>query len=236
MAKAVRRIGRVVTLCGVLGACLAWAGDAVRADVLLPNQKAINYCFELTGMDAYPDYVFLAYFSRATGGHTTIDSGQCVSFYKLAIPMLYAMRKSLYATNPVPSDRQGETTYFTTNPNLIRSDIVIHHPGAVDKSNPVDGIVDVFHVASLDDRTLNVVPQNVRYTFADGKTEMVPWTSGDRPAPSRSGAVVTSGGANGGKIRLLLAILIPLGALIVIVGIIVWQERQRAPRPPPRGE
>src|SRR5215469_7652931 len=139
------RFSRAAGLLGILVACLVWTGDPVRADVLLPNQKAISYCFQLTGMDAYPDYVFLAYFSRATGGHTTINSGQCVSFYKLAVPMIFAMRKSDYATMPPPSERQAEQTYFMTNPKLIRSDIAIHNPGNVDKSDPVDGIVDVFH-------------------------------------------------------------------------------------------
>jgi hypothetical protein len=272
--RVARWFSRAVALFGVLLMCLVWVGDPVSADILMPNQKQLNYCFEVTGMDTYPDYVFLAYFSRATGGHTTVDTGQCVSFYKLAAPMLYAMRKSLYATNQPPSDRQAEMTYFTTNPNLIRSDIGIHNPGAVGKSDPVDGIVDVFHVASLDDSKLNVVPESVRYTFSDGTKQTVPWTSGDRPAPNRtangasttpssttasstsvaansttgatvsatssanggSTTVVTSGGTNGGRIRLLLEIFLPLAALIVIVGIIIWQERQRAPRPPRGGE
>src|SRR3954471_5337152 len=126
-----RWISRAPVLIVVLLACLIGMGDPVSADILLPNQKQLNYCFEVTGMDAYPDYVLLAYFSRATGGHTTVDTGKCVSFYKLAAPMLYAMRKSLYATNQPPSDRQAEMTYFTTNPNLLRSDIAIHNPGAV---------------------------------------------------------------------------------------------------------
>jgi hypothetical protein len=274
-----RWISYAVALFGMLLVSLSWMGDSVRADILLPNQKGLDYCFEVTGMDTYPDYVFLAYFSRATGGHTTIDTGKCVSFYKLALPMLYAMRKSVYATNQPPADRQGEMTYFTTNPNLLRSDIGIHHPGAVDKSDPVDGIVDVFHVASVDDSKLNVVPESVRYTFSDGTKETVPWTAGDRPTPRRatnsssttpssttggsattassttvansttratvnatssagggSTTVVTSGGPHGSRTRLLLEIFIPIVAVIGIIGVIVWQERQRAPRPPPRGE
>lgn len=280
-----RWIPRMAAVFGVLLMALMWVGDPVRADILLPNQKLLNYCFEVTGIDAYPDYVFLAYFSRATGGHATIDTGKCVSFYKLAIPTIYAMRKSAFAANPPPTDRQAEQTYFMTNPNLLRSDIAINHPGNVDKSDPVDGIVDVFHVASLDDKNLNVVPESVRYTFTDGKNETVPWTSGDRPAPSRtssgssptvaaptaaatvsstvsstassttSAAVSTpasatssAGGGNGTPVVasagdnsskrtwILLAFGITVAAVLGIVGMIVWQERQRAPLPKKRGE
>jgi hypothetical protein len=270
----------MAALAGVLLVCLTWVSDPVRADILLPNQKLQSYCFEVTGMDAYPDYVFLAYFSRATGGHATIDTGKCVSFYKLASPMIYAIRKTAYAANQPPSDRQAEQTYFMTNPNLLRSDIAIRHPGNVDKSDPVDDIVDVFHVASVDDTKLNVVPESVRYTFTDGKKETVPWTSGERPAPSRSQSgsnptvaptaaataistarstsiaavstatsatssagggngtpVIASGGNSGGnRTWILLAVGITVAAVLGIIGVIVWQERQRAPLPKRRGE
>jgi hypothetical protein len=231
--RSLQSVFRAAALLGMLLTGSLWLGDPVRADVLLPNQKQISYCFEVTGMDAYPDYVFLAYFSRATGGHTTIDTGKCVGFYKLAVPMLYAIRRSLYATSMPPTERQAEQTYFTTNPNLIRSDIGIHSPGAVDKSDPIDEIVDVFHVASVDDTKLNIVPESVRYTFSDGKKVTVPWTSGDRPAPSRGAASVTSGGMGGNRARVLFALGVTAAALIGIVGVIVWQERQRGPRPPP---
>jgi hypothetical protein len=284
-----RWIPRMAAVFGVLLVALTWMGDPVRADILLPNQKLLNYCFEVTGMDAYPDDVFLAYFSRATGGHATIDTGKCVSFYKLAVPMIYAMPKTAFAANPPPTDRQAEQTYFMTNPNLLRSDIAIHHPGNVDKSDPVDDVVDVFHVAGLDDKKLNVVPESVRYTFTDGKKETVPWTSGDRPAPSRSNsgssptvaaptaaptavatvrstvsstassttsaavstpvsatssagggngtAVVASAGDNSSKRTwILLAAGITAAAVLGIVGMIVWQERQRAPLPKKPGE
>jgi hypothetical protein len=282
-----RWISRMAALCGVLLVSFLWVGDTVRADILLPNQKLLNYCFEVTGMDAYPDYVFLAYFSRATGGHATIDTGKCVSFYKLAVPMIYAMPKTAFAANQPPTDRQAEQTYFMTNPNLLHSDLAIHHPGNVDKSDPVDDIVDVFHVAGLEDKKLNVVPESVRYTFTDGKKETVPWTSGDRPAPSRSSgssptvavptaaatAVATARstvsstasstaiaavstpvsattGTSSGTVTplvksyesndkrpwILLAAGITAVAVLGIVGMIVWQERQRAPISKRRGE
>ncbi len=181
-----RTIGPGLPVIGLFIA-LTFADTApVRADILRDSEKSISYCFRLDGTEAYPDYIFMAYFSQATGGSATIESGRCIGYYKFSKPVLLAMQRAEFAANPPPSggNREAEKAYFTTNPAFARSELTITRVNTVDKSNPLEGIVDTYRVASSDGQTLTVVPVSVQYAFTQGRSETIPWSDGERPAPT----------------------------------------------------
>lgn len=176
-------------------AVLALAGaPAARADAIPPGKKGVEYCFEVANLDAYPDYVFLAYFGQPVGGHVVIAPGQCVHFYKFSRPALYAAARAGFDTAAIPGDRAAERAYFADTAGLIPSDVTIQPVSLVDQDDPVSAVVDVLRVTALDGRALAIEKAAVRYTFVDGTTEELPYQTQDaRPAPTGHVALPASG-------------------------------------------
>ena len=52
---------------------------------------------------------------------------------------------------------------------------------------------DVLRVERVEGAAVDLVPKRARYTYMDGVTEEVPYTSGTRPSPSRPGALARPG-------------------------------------------
>jgi hypothetical protein len=218
-----RRVGVliVVAWCAVLG--LAGA-PAARADAIPPGKKSVDYCFEVANLDAYPDYVFLAYFGQPGGGYTVIAPGQCIHFYKFSHPALYAMARADFDPAAIPGDRVAERAYFTGATGLIPSSVTIQPVSLVDQDDPVSAVVDVLRITALDGRALAVEKAAVRYTFVDGTTEELPYRTQDaRPAPTGHVALPGAGATPGARafwwawyVALPAAALLGLGAIFAL--------------------
>ena len=169
----------------------------VYADILMPGTKGVGYCFEISNMGDYPDYVFVTS-GNLVGGMQRITPGKCVSFYKFNVQEIYAFEKNEFERFSELVGYTGEV-YERIDYNLSLamqyveqehegfyvSDIEIKGYGTVDENNPLDSVEDVFAIKSLAGNKLEIEKTAVKYTYTDGKTETKPYANGKRPLPSR---------------------------------------------------
>lgn len=154
------------------------------ADIIMPGQKSISYCFEIANISEFPDYAFIVSFAEPIGGHQMIEQGKCVQFYKLARPVIYAAPKAGFSPSEIPADKAAEKSYFDTNPKLLKSSVQISNPGTVDEKDPRSEAVDVLRVVGMSGRTLDIKKESVRYVYTNGARETLPYMSQDeRPEP-----------------------------------------------------
>jgi MYXO-CTERM domain-containing protein len=162
------------------------------ADVLMPGQKMLSYCFEISNLAEYPDYVFIVNFAEPIGGHQIIEPGKCFQFYKLARPVIYAILKAGFNPSEIPNasgDKAAEKKYFDTNPKMLKSDVKVFNPGAVDEKDPRSEVVDVLKITGMDGQKLNIQKDSVRYTYTNGARETLPYVSQDDfPVPKAAPA------------------------------------------------
>lgn len=157
------------------------------ADLIMPGQKVVSYCFQIANMADYPDYVFLMNLAQPVGGHQVIQQGQCVSFYKLARPVIYAIKKTDFNPAEIPDgtrDKAGEKAYFDTNPKLLRSDVSISNLNTVDEKDPRKEAKDILRIDGIGGQTLTMHKESVQYTYENGASETLPYTQQEvRPEP-----------------------------------------------------
>lgn len=168
------------------------------ADVISLGSKSIGYCFQLEGMEKYPDYTFLVHY-QTVGGYHVMAQGECLSFYKLASPTIYAVLKTKFDEKALGTQGSDvERNYFQTNKNLIHSTFAIQPMSSTSENDPLASVADKLQVESLTDSALTIVPKSVKYTYTDGTSEEKSYSDAAarplsktisevaRPAPSRS--------------------------------------------------
>lgn len=196
LALTVRRpnsalVARVV-LAGVLLSGIAAISEqkAARADVLLPNQKSVSYCYQFANLKDFPDYVIVATY-EPIGGPAVVKDGECVSFYKLSRPTFYATKAAGFVASQLPKDN-SQRTFFSSNPAYIPSTVKISAVSAVDKKDPRDKVVDVLKIVDITSSELKIEKSSVIYTYENGQTETLPYLNQqDRPQPGSATPAVT---------------------------------------------
>ncbi len=221
MTRAFPSFTRAVLGIAIL-ASLCAAGIPARADVLLPNERGVNYCFSLANINEYSDDVFLVDLPPV-GRPERIVQGDCVSGYKLSQPRFYAIRADAFDAAVFAAaahDRTATQRYFASTPGMIRSPLTFSFLSTVSKDDPRTAVVDVFRIVRITADTLDIAPDSVRYTLENGTTETLPYNvldqrpppSGAQPAPvattvTRPTAVAT--GAQGVPVPTTIAVATP---------------------------
>ena len=183
------KLRRILWLCLLLTSTLwhAWA------DIIPAGQRGVNYCCRIDNIDQYPNYVFIAYCRFPSPGYSIIKPGECIRFYHLCQPSIYAIAKAKFSEDSIKNDRFENSEesrlklqrYFEANPNMVRSGIEIRSVSTRDKSDPVKSIEDILTIKSVPTRTLSIEYQSVIYTFDNGTIEKKAYTTqSKRPAPS----------------------------------------------------
>lgn len=217
---------------------LALVPDAARADVIPPGAKPVQYCFEITNLAAFPDYVIVA--ALVPTGHRAVTGG-CTDPIRGA--KIYALKRADYDPAAIPQDFQAQQTFFASSPKVIRPGVQVSAQRTVEQGDRRTAIVDVLTIATLTDATFDLRFVSVRYTFSDGTTQELPYQQqGVRPNPNDAPVAPSSGttASPGGAIQppvvpgatiaersLSLAwfALLPLAALIAIVVVVLLRRR-----------
>ena len=139
------------------------------ADVIMPGYKEIDYCFKISNIDNYSEYTFIMYINVPLPTHEIIKQGECVDFYKLSSPRVFAIKSSDFDESKI--DSENEQTYFESNFDLIPSDVEIDATDPVKKSDCREKVVEVFEVVSLSDDGFEMRKAKTITTFTDGTTE-----------------------------------------------------------------
>jgi hypothetical protein len=165
----------------------------VSADIIMPGEKTISYCFEISNVNEFPSYYFITGydFTKPAAGYVIpeiIEQGGCYHFYKYARPTIYAIKdaelnRSLFKDGILLYE-YNDVFYNITN--LIPSGITLQYRSTFPENNPLKGMVDILTITTVNDEQLTIMKDNVIYTYVDGSTEMKRYSDQDiRPEPSR---------------------------------------------------
>lgn len=145
----------------------------VSADLIIPGRKYIPWCYEISNISAYPEYVFV-FNERVVTGHQIINQGDCFNFYKMGITDIYAIKKTDFNENEL-----NEEFFKENNPKLIKSDLQPRPFSPVQENDPLQKAVITLDITSLSKSSFSLQKSKVTYTYADGTSEEKAFQSQD---------------------------------------------------------
>ena len=162
---------------------LLLAPSVVSADVIMPGQKGVSWCYEISNIGDYPDYVFIVSTEYPLAEYEIIDEG-CFTFYKNGQASVYAIPKNEFNESELsmlsysvrlrrgdeePDPREIFENYLEQN--FLKSDITLEAFGTVPEDDPLKDVVITLQIRSLDENTFDVDKSMITYTYADGTSE-----------------------------------------------------------------
>lgn len=187
--------------------------SVVSADVIVPGEKYVPWCYEISNINSYPDYVFVFNEERVTGPKV-INQGDCFDFYKIGLTSIYAIKKSEF--------NEGELNkefFKKGSPKLIKSNLQLSAFASVKENDPLENIVITLDITSLSQSKFDVKKSKITYTYNDGTSEVKVFQTQDIPNPSRN-AVLPWWFAK------FWYIILPIAA-VLLIGIILLIRRLR---------
>jgi len=155
--------------------------QAVSADLIMPGTKSVNWCYEISNINDYPDYIFVFNEERVTG-HKVINQGDCFSFYKIGLTSIYVIPKAEFNESEL-----NREFFEENNPKLIKSNIQLNAFGSVQENDPLQKAVITLDIESLSESSFDVQKSKVTYTYTDGTSEEEVFQSQEiMPEPSKT--------------------------------------------------
>jgi|SRR3989338_7245983 len=216
----------------------------VSADVIIPRTKSIDWCYEISNINDHPNYRFLLLDKSGLSSYSVIKQGDCISFYKLGVPSIYALTQenfnelsdeltaltgtSLWSS---PTWAQEDTLNYRENylkvenylgnyTKFIPSNIKLDSYGVVSKNDPLEKVRIVLEISLLNRNNFEIKKSKVIYTYNDGTSEEKIFQDQNiTPEPSRK-AVLPGGFAR------FWYIILPILAIIVILIILLKRKRK----------
>ena len=184
--------------------------QAVSADLIIPGTKSVNWCYEISNINDYSDYVFVSNEERVTG-HKVINQGDCFGFYKNGLTSIYSIPKSEFNVSEL-----NREFFEGNNPKLIKSNIQLNAFGSVQENDPLQKVVITLDIQSLSENNFNIQKSKVTYTYTDGTTEEKVFQSQEiMPEPSKT-AILPWWFAKFWHIILPIVALVLIGIVLLI--------------------
>lgn len=208
----------VVVLVMLVGLAGAVGQKTAKADVIMPDQKSVGYCYTISNLNDFTDYVVIESFFRL-GGPEVIKDGICKEEVKHNAGNFYAAKRATFDASQLPKDANNKA-FFSGNSNSLPAKLTISQAYVVDKDSPVEKIQDVLKIVNITSTELQLEKSSVIYTYTDGSTEQLPYQDqATRPAPTHTGPVAIAG------INLWWYLLVPALALAALAFIVVRKNR-----------
>lgn len=181
----------------------------VSADIISPGFKGVGYCFKISNIEDYPDYVFISSpygYVSISGFFSLIHKGDCISPY--SPETIFAIKKydfdkinlgteeeidnfnGPYIQDGGDRDKQKDLyeekveTLFS-NPGLLDSGIAMNRIQEISIFNNIKKIVDVLEIKNIDGDNFELVKSEVIYTYTSGESDVVKYKNQEvRPKPT----------------------------------------------------
>lgn len=189
------------------------------ADIIEPGMKEVKYYYEISNIDNYSEYVFLAH-GTPSPSIEIVNSSE-FSFYKYSTVSIYALKKSDFNENEFKNTGDEELeNFFKNDPRVIRSNIELYGSYKnVVIADPLDKVLVVLEIKSIKENKLEIEKSKVVYAYVDGSKEEEKFKDQNiTPEPSKNGVSFWIGQ--------LFYIIIPVLAIIAI-GLIIIARRYR---------
>ncbi len=148
---------------------LAFIFLSFSASASAPGYKEIDYCISISNIQEYNEYTFLLY-EMIMGEYSVLDENACASFSKNSIATFYAIEKSKFNKTELGNTFEKHREYFSNNPDLISSAILIKSYNDVPETSPLISVEDSYAVLSIDS-TLELESSVRFFNYADGTTK-----------------------------------------------------------------
>jgi hypothetical protein len=144
------------------------APAAALADLPPPDgEKFVDYGFRLQNLNAFPEYVLLAYpWSLSDGAptteHTPVEDTKIVYVgSRSETPQLYAMKKGEYEAwraefQPTHDDDEPQLAKLFARESVVLCNAKLHPEFALPKSDPRKVILETFRVEAIDEKTCRI--------------------------------------------------------------------------------
>jgi len=150
-------------------------------DEVIEGTKNISFNIELTNIDSYPDYFFIAFPVNNSRGAPQIEAIKLEENNTLHLvckyggPVIYAIKKNLLKPDDIKfgevynrEELKKIDSFFTKNKNMISSG-KIYCISQVDKSEPYSSITDYYIIESVTSDTLKLKREKIIRKDEDGK-------------------------------------------------------------------
>ncbi len=144
--------------------------------------RAVEYCFKISNINDYSDYIFLQYAKKPqcngclwSGGHQIINSNECITSKSGEDDStVYAIKKKYFNESDISDEINEEEKYFKNNDKLVYSGIIIKPVFLISlyvddfKKSQTTKIADVLEITSLNDNNFKLNKKERLYIQSDG--------------------------------------------------------------------
>jgi hypothetical protein len=189
--------------------------QTVSADIIIPGTKYVNWCYEISNINNYPNYVFV-FNERIVTGHKIINQGDCFNFYKMGLTNIYAIPQAKFNESEL-----NEEFFEENNPKLIKSNIQPDPFGLVQENDPLQEVIITLNIESLSENSFDIKKSKVTYTYTDGTSEEKVFQSQEIMPERSKTAILPLWFAKLGYV------ILPLVAIILIVIILLVRRLKK---------
>lgn len=206
-------------------------GSAVKADLLPDGKKKITNSFEVTNIDSFPGYTFVAFPINISNGVPMIyagvlNSGKSMELTcKFGVPVIYAIKNEDF--NSVKFDslnqindnntRSAQLTEFVNKGKFIPS-LKITCSSYADKEAKYYYVQELFRVESIETDTMII--RSTKTLYKDTQKNII-------DAKDSKGVIKDDIVSPSEKYGSYLLIIIPVLALIAIVSIVLIRKMKK---------
>ncbi len=206
-------------------------GSFVKADLLPDGKKKISYSFEVTNIDSFPGYTFVAYPVNNSNGVPMIyagvlSPGKSIDLScKFGVPVIYSVKNEDFnavkfdSLNQIDDDnsRNAQLRNFIENGKFIPSSKIICSSFA-DRDAKYYYVQELFRVESIDSDTMII--RSTKTLYKDTQKNII--DAKDSKSGVKDDIVSPTE-----KYSSYLLILIPVLALIAIVSIVLIRKMKK---------
>jgi len=187
----------------------------VIADVIPSGHKGVSYCFEISNINKFQDYSFLAEFQHWLTGETwveLINAGDCVSNSRASVN-IHAVNSNL-----VNLDVKDNLKLLIEEQKAIKSNIIVKPYGLVKENDPLKKVWNIFEVVNIDKDNFELKKLKVKYEYEDNTTEEKVYLKQEiMPEPSRKPSLPW-------WFAKLWYTIIPVTALIILIAVLLIRK------------
>ncbi|AFY55727.1 hypothetical protein Riv7116_3257 [Rivularia sp. PCC 7116] len=162
-----------------------------RADVLPRDESRVSYCFKITNIDKYPDYLFMVVEKsdgpRMTTRNRFLKSGKChdLGGYRV-YGEVYALKKSdVDLEQDIIGEFERLKDLESKKAKLIPATGRINPIRTMRNIYQIDKVAKGYEIADINNRYLSLRNSSITYIYKNNKSETKAYLDGDKlPLPS----------------------------------------------------
>lgn len=194
----------------------------VKADVITPGTSPVDYCFKITNLNQYPEYIFLTLINSPVidnPDNKILKSGECMDLGGYRVyGEIYAIKRSDINLKNDILDNQGKQSFKdfdSKKEKMISGSEKISPIRDLPSGYQVEKVADVFEIADINDNNFKLNNKSIVYTYKNGESEEKAYIDGQGiPKPSQK--------------HTWLMWFAPILGISLITGVLYWKKSNKS--------